>query len=262
VIYTTNIGTCYPGVYNDTFSCAGIGGGDRFYAGTNSGTWSCPNAGINTGVRFYAGISGGTWSWPLAGINTAICSTGTNTYYFSASSGGTTAVLANVYENMTRQLTPEKSFEYFLPTASRLEGTKLARHSIEEFGNLSENWDGYGASSISAQARGNANHFIEVIEAAPLNMPVPEISPQPSGTISFEWETPYAEVYLEIGNTLYSGFIKTDDEEPLFLQGQADSLDQQIVALMQSAIAGPFAYPTPTITEIRVQPEWHERVAA
>ena len=69
-------------------------------------------------------------------------------------------------------------------------------------------------------------------------------------------------MYLEIGNTLYSGFIKTDDSTITFSSGQADLLDQQIVALMYGAIAGPSAYSAPIITEIRTQPQWHERLAA
>lgn len=109
---------------------------------------------------------------------------------------------------------------------------------IEEFGKLSENWDGHGASSISNQARDNANHFIETIEAAPFNTPAPEVLPQPNGTISFEWETPFVEVYLEVGNTLCSGYIKADAvEHVLFLQGPAGALDQQIVALLYDVIA-------------------------
>jgi hypothetical protein len=155
-----------------------------------------------------------------------------------------------------------KSFMYWMPTATRFEEAKSTRHSIDAFALLRENWDGYGASPISDQARENAHHFIDVIEAAPFGMSAPEVSPQPSGTISFEWEMPYAEVYLEIGNTLYSGFIKTEDEEPLFLQGYADSMDQQIVALIQNAIAGPSAYSVPTITEIRTAPQWHDLLAA
>jgi hypothetical protein len=104
--------------------------------------------------------------------------------------------------------------------------------------------------------------LIDIIEIAPFNMPAAEIFPQPSGTISFEWETPFEEMYLEIGNTLYSGFIKTDDEQAILLEGPADSLDQQIVALMHGAIAGPSAYSAPTITEIHAQPQWYERLAA
>lgn len=219
-------------------------------------------AGVNNGTCCYAGSS------TYAGINDATCCYA-GPSYISISGSGTTSATTNVYvTSALRQLPPleenfqpAQSFVYLVPTATRVEEAKSARHSIDEFAQLRENWDGYGGSPISDQASDNARHFIGVIEAAPYGMAGPEVLPQPSGTISFEWETPYAEVYLEIGNTLYSGFIKTDDEQPLFLQGQADSMDQQIVALMQSAIAGPAAHSAPTITEIR-STQWHERLAA
>jgi hypothetical protein len=238
VINTVNSGTWDAGITNSTSPYAGINSDTYSYVGINSSTW--PYAGINSST------------WPYAG-------TSTSTYI---SGGGTTAAITNLYGNTTRQLTPLESFEYLAPTATRLEETKSAQHSIEEFGKLNENWDGYGASSISTQARDNATRFITIFDAAPFTMPLPDVFPQPSGTISFEWETPSAEVYLEIGNTLYSGFIKTDDDQTFFLQGQADSLDQQIVALMHGAIAGPSAYSAPTITEIRTQPQRYEQLAA
>lgn len=99
-----------------------------------------------------------------------------------------------------------------------------ARAAIEEFGALKENWDGYGAASISYAARDNAIQFVRAIETAPFTMPPPEIRPQPSGTILFEWETPQAEAYLEIGDTRYSGFVKPTEKQPTFLEGDASEL--------------------------------------
>jgi len=245
VINTANNGTWYAGISDSTWP----------YADINSGTYSY--VGINISTSPYADINSSTW--PYVGINSLSRYAST---IASISSGGATAVITSLYGNTTGQLTPLESFQYLAPTATRLEENKSVRPSIEEFGNLGENWDGYGASSISNRARDNATHFIEILESAPFNMPAPDVFPQPGGTISFEWETPSAEVYLEIGNTLYSGFIKADDDQPFFLQGQADSLDQQIVALMHGAIAGPSAYSAPTITEIRRQPQWYEHLAA
>jgi hypothetical protein len=156
-----------------------------------------------------------------------------------------------------------QSFVYRVPAVTWLEELKSARHSIDEFALLQENWDAYGASQISDEARQHAHRFINEIEAAPFEVPIPEVSPKPTGTISFEWEAPHAEVYIEIGNTRYSGFIKTEQREPVFLQGHADSMDQQIVALIQSALASPLQSSAPTITEIRPQSQlWHERLAA
>jgi hypothetical protein len=75
------------------------------------------------------------------------------------------------------------------PAATRSEEAKSGQNTVEELGDLQDDWDGYGAASISREVRDNALHFIKVIEAAPFGMQAPEISPTPTGTISFEWAT-------------------------------------------------------------------------
>jgi hypothetical protein len=152
-------------------------------------------------------------------------------------------------------------FVYCFPTATQLEETKSARQTIDAFRTLSENWDGYGAAAISPMACDNARYFIDLIEAAPFGLPVPELSPTPAGTISFEWEGSHAEAYLEIGNTRYSGFIKIDHEqEPAFLQGYVECMGQKIIRFIQTAIAEPLTTSAPAITEI--QTAWHEQLLA
>lgn len=146
---------------------------------------------------------------------------------------------------------PADTFSYRPSTAMRLEEAKAARNLLQEFAALKQNWDGYGASPISDEGREHARRFVDMIEAAPGAPPIPEISPMPSGTISFEWETPSAHAYLEIGSTLYSGFIKTE-QGPLLLQGSADHLDQHIVTLIHRAISAPVSLSAP-ITEIHRQ---------
>jgi hypothetical protein len=47
------------------------------------------------------------------------------------------------------------------------------------------NWDGYGAEAISPEAYFEAS---KLIESLPLDLPFPEIVPEPSGAIGFEWE--------------------------------------------------------------------------
>jgi|SRR5271157_2016603 len=126
------------------------------------------------------------------------------------------------------------AFSYGLSTAMRIEEAKAARHLLQEFATLKQDWDGYGASPISDAARVHARSLIDMIEAAPGAPPIPEISPTPSGTISFEWETQGAYAYLEIGSTRYSGFIKTEQGPTLF-QGSTDYLDQNILSLIQSS---------------------------
>jgi hypothetical protein len=117
--------------------------------------------------------------------------------------------------------------------------------------------------SISDQARRHASLFIDMIEAAPSGVPIPEVSPTPSGTVAFEWETHDGQAYLEIGNTRYSGYIKLDRQAPTFINGQVDYLlfDQPIVASIQRAISAP-ATPSPPVTEIYAQAPRYELVAS
>jgi hypothetical protein len=154
-----------------------------------------------------------------------------------------------------------EGFAYPTPLATRLEEAKAARAAIEHFAGLRNGWDGYGASPILQAARDNAVHFISLMEAAPSAIPLPEISPKSAGTISFEWETPHTEIYIEIGNTRYSGFIKPDQQQPTYLQGRADSLDQQILALIQGSLLQ-FPAHSRFITEIHISARPHELLAA
>ena len=146
--------------------------------------------------------------------------------------------------------------------ALRLEECATARSVVEHFATLGEHWDGYGGLPISERARNHARHFIDVIEASPFSLSAPEVSPNANGTIAMEWEIGATEAYLEIGNTRYSGYIKKSGQRPVYLQGQADALDQRIVAAIESAV-----FPRPlssnTISEIRIaSPLDDERVAA
>ena len=149
---------------------------------------------------------------------------------------------------------------HFVPAATRIEQAKSARLSIKELADLRENWDGYGAAPISEQTRDNALRFVNLIEAAPYGLPAPEICPKPNGTISFEWETPRVEAYLEIGNTRYSGFVSIDHQPAALLEGYAESMDQQIVAVVHTAMSLTPAHPA-SITEIHSTAQKHEHLA-
>lgn len=148
----------------------------------------------------------------------------------------------------------------FVPEATRIEQAKSARLAIRELADLGENWDGYGAAAISEQTRDNALRLVSLIAAAPHGLPAPEISPKPNGAISFEWETPRVEAYLELGNTRYSGFVTTNQQPAALFEGYADSMDQQIVAVLQTAMSLAPAHPT-SITEIHPTAPKHEHLA-
>jgi hypothetical protein len=145
--------------------------------------------------------------------------------------------------------------------AGRIEDIKGARQTLRDLAELRDNWDGYGGFAISAKANEMARNFLNEIEAAPNSLPVPEISPTPSGTISFEWEIQDTNVYIEIGNTRYSGFIKVDRHDPILLQGPAESLGHQVVAEIHS-ITSPHQGISAPITDIRPRAPQRELVPA
>jgi hypothetical protein len=147
------------------------------------------------------------------------------------------------------------------PAATRSEEAKSGQNTVEELGDLQDDWDGYGAASISREVRDNALHFIKVIEAAPFGMQAPEISPTPTGTISFEWVTPHTKAFLEIGNTRYSGFVQTHQQEPAYLLGRTESIDQSVVAFIHNALSVSPKY-SASVTEMRTGIYPHGLVAA
>ena len=68
---------------------------------------------------------------------------------------------------------------------------------VDECSNTS--WDGYGARSISAETGGRAENFILTL---PDGVPVPELSPEPDGSISLDWiESPDRILSLSVGTT-------------------------------------------------------------
>lgn len=153
------------------------------------------------------------------------------------------------------------NFAYSPLTATRFEQAKPVWRLIDEFRCLKENWDGYGAAAICDQVCRNAQRFIDIIVASPVGLPIPNVAPMPTGTISFEWETEHAEAYLEIGSTRFSGFVKSNRQETTFFEGHVEHLNQQIVSDLHRGIYGPAMYSAP-ITEIHIQAPGHERLAA
>jgi hypothetical protein len=75
----------------------------------------------------------------------------------------------------------------YFERSQALFGTKAAAiSSIQEIvGDCSEeNWDGYGAESVGPLAVWNAE---DLIRALPDGFPVPDVAPEPDGSISFDW---------------------------------------------------------------------------
>ena len=101
----------------------------------------------------------------------------------------------------------------------------LAKAKVEEISVMPENWDGYGAMQFSAETKDNALLALDIILAV---APMPDITPNPNGTISFEWESSYGVGHLEIGRTKYSFYIKPASGNPMFSDGFANQISSEI----------------------------------
>jgi hypothetical protein len=144
--------------------------------------------------------------------------------------------------------------------ATRIEEAKTVTKTVQELASLENDWDGYGAVAISDKARANAERFASIIGDAPFNLPTPEVTPNPAGTISFEWDAPHGEAYFEIGDADYSAFIKSKGQPTIYRQGRVDEIDQRTFALIHSALA-PSSPQSVSLTEITYPEHLYDSVA-
>jgi hypothetical protein len=101
-----------------------------------------------------------------------------------------------------------------------------------------QNWDGYGALPIGDETKKNAlgalNH-LETLTCAP------EITSNPNGTLSFEWESNRGFGQLEIGRTRYSFYVQPQSGSPLLNSGDASEVSSAVGLLVDALL-----YPKPS----------------
>lgn len=79
---------------------------------------------------------------------------------------------------------------------------------IQEFGQLKNNWDGYGSVMVSSKCLANCLSFTQHLIKESLFFAV---YPNPNGTISFEWEDDNDNTAsIEIGETFMSYYIEKE----------------------------------------------------
>jgi hypothetical protein len=145
--------------------------------------------------------------------------------------------------------------------AKVLNAYALAKDTIRGFGALGENWDGYGGAAISKTVTTNAAAIMDLVQASPVILPVPEISPNPNGTIALEWETPNGEAYIEIGNSRYGGYISARHLPPVDFGGEVEAADPAIFESIYEYLFPPHKLQA-TISDIRMQEPEFGRLAA
>lgn len=136
--------------------------------------------------------------------------------------------------------------QYYWPDPKRaglnLDSFQKSSMQVTAFGRLASDWNGYGAQEISQQVRDNAVSFLVQFCASAVIVPDPDISPRPTGTIGFAWETENSEAYLEVGATRYSAFVVSKSGEPFLFEGDAKDVDREFLSAVHEnlyAVAAP-----------------------
>lgn len=86
---------------------------------------------------------------------------------------------------------------------------------LAELAKLEDGWYDQDSVGISPLVIERSRNVIE--RALQAGLPKPELTPTLHGTISVEWETINASVYLEIGRTKMNGFLRTRGNEPTLI---------------------------------------------
>jgi hypothetical protein len=101
---------------------------------------------------------------------------------------------------------------------------------------LPDNWDGYGALRVVSAVVDNTVQALETMSASNPLIPIPEVTPTPSGTISLTWESAEVDAVLEFGMTRYSGYVQMRHQPVVYLQGDATKFLYEDCAVLASAI--------------------------
>jgi hypothetical protein len=93
------------------------------------------------------------------------------------------------------------------------------------------NWDGHNAVSISPGTLLNAERYVAQLNK---QTSVPEVVPNPNGTISFQWDDGDKSAELEIGKTRYSFFARDVHAKVYLADGEVTSLGNEIEGTVQA----------------------------
>ncbi len=112
---------------------------------------------------------------------------------------------------------------------------------LEDISQLQDDWDSFGANSISANCIANTK---KIIRALPSTVILPEIYPNPNGTITLDWEANEQTLSIEIGDTHFSSYwVKSSDAEPVY---ESEELAKKMPRLLYTTLNS--MYPNPAIS--------------
>lgn len=108
-----------------------------------------------------------------------------------------------------------------------------AHQHLQHIANLAEDWDGYGAAPIHPDTARNAHRALTSLL---LSLPLPEITPNANGTVSFEWQSSFGHANLEIGLTRYSFFVQLAGGPTVPLDGAAASVPDVLGSIIAALL--------------------------
>jgi len=143
-----------------------------------------------------------------------------------------------------------QSFAYLIAGNNNPSGLTQCETRLEELYRMPAGWDGYGALPISSTTKYNA---LQALRGIIPHAPTPDITPNPNGTISYEWETDRGVAHLEIGQTRLSFYIELVSGEPVLLDSSCENLlvASIRIGLLVSSNLFPLRFTLPSITSIR-----------
>jgi hypothetical protein len=131
------------------------------------------------------------------------------------------------------------------PTSTSHASAADLRSAVDEiaaYGDLQDDWDGYGARALDPKTIRNA-----IAAASRLigRAPLPDLTPNSNGTISMEWESADGLAHLEIGKSRYAFFIRMKNGERVILDGSSEDIPHLIGdAITKSMYTLPESAPT------------------
>jgi len=125
-----------------------------------------------------------------------------------------------------------------MPVAVPSPPAQFGEEVVRDLATLGADWDGYGALAIDPLTISNATTAIRAL--LPL-VPKPDVTPNPNGTISFEWESGIGLSHLEIGKTKYSFYGRSFSGRPIHGDGLASAMALAIPGI--AAVVRAAVYP-------------------
>jgi len=116
---------------------------------------------------------------------------------------------------------------------SRLADFAASREMLNRAFFREPNWDGDGALAISNETRTNALAALGILETV---VSAPEITPNPNGTLSFEWETDAGVSCLEIGRTRYSFYVRPSSGSAILHDGSTENVSSALGMLVDDLL--------------------------